>query len=110
VGSLSGFVTEASTGNAIPGITITLSWTDSQNQVHTLSTTTAADGSFSFANLAAGTYTLTEVLPSVFQDAQNTAGSLGGTPNVASNQITGIVVSGGANGTGYLFQDFSVGA
>ncbi len=73
---------------------------------------TAADGSFNFGGLSAGTYTLTETQPIMYGDGRETAGSTGGTVNNASfgalpsqNQISNIVLAAGTPGTGYLFGD-----
>jgi hypothetical protein len=104
-GSLSGFVRDESTGVGISGITVTLSWLDSLGQTQTKTTTTLGDGSYSFSGLTATTYTLTETLPSVMQDGQNTVGNLGGTPDAANCRIVGIVLTAGANGSNYNFQN-----
>jgi hypothetical protein len=79
----------------IKGVVLTLSGPGG-----TRTTTTDASGNYSFANLDAGTYSITEAQPAGFNQGTNTFGSLGGIVN--GDAITGIVV-GGNNGTGYNF-------
>jgi hypothetical protein len=85
----------------IPGVTVTLTGIDMDGNTVTRSTSTAADGSYSFDELLAGTYTITEIQPSGFADGRDTSGTQGGT--VANDIISGIVLTGGANGTDYRF-------
>ena len=80
----------------IPGVTITLSGTAGAT------TTTAADGTYSFTGLAAGTYTVAETQPSGYADGVDTAGSTGGT--AGNDVISGIpIVAGDAS----INNDFS---
>ncbi len=84
--SISGYVyydanrdgTRQATEAGIPGITVTLTGTDDLGAAVDLSLTTAADGSYQFADLrpsgAAG-YTLTESQPAGFQDGAESAGT-----------------------------------
>ncbi|HEY3900126.1 MAG TPA: SdrD B-like domain-containing protein [Chthoniobacter sp.] len=92
-----GIVDGGETG--IGGVTITLTCTDDTGSVE-MTTTTAADGTYSFGNLRPGTYTLTESQPAGYLDGQETAGTAGGTVDnttdsnviqnftLASNQAT----------------------
>ncbi len=64
-------------------------------------TTTLPDGSYSFANLRPGVYTLTETRPAQALDGATTAGSLGGV--AGDGTITQISVAQGATGTGNDF-------
>jgi hypothetical protein len=70
-------------------------------------TTTDANGAFSFTGLAAGTYTITESPPGEFSDdvASNVIGSAGG--STSNNQFT-VTLGAGVNGTGYMFADHFV--
>ena len=52
---------------------------------------------YDFTGLSAGTYTITEIQPSLFQDGSATAGSLGGTPG--TDAISNITVATGASGS-----------
>ena len=59
--------------------------TDDLGNSVTLTTTTAADGTYSFSNLRPGTYQVNEIQPAVFLDGKDTAGTTGGT--VTNDQI-----------------------
>ncbi|MDZ8025413.1 MAG: cadherin-like domain-containing protein [Nostoc sp. DedQUE01] len=85
----------------IPGVTLTLSGTNTVNGSVNLTTTTDATGSYSFSNLAPGTYTLTETQPTDYNDSQETVGSASGT--VGNDVISNISLTAGANATGYNF-------
>jgi len=87
----------------IAGVTITLSGQDSSGAAIAPQTTvSAADGSFTFTGLLAGTYTLTETQPAGFGEGRDTVGSAGGNPTV-QDVISGIGLGGGAGVNGYLF-------
>lgn len=91
----------------LEGVTVTLTGDDDQGPVNR-STMTGADGSYSFADVFAGTYTLTETQPAGLLDGNETAGSLGGTVDNTqdSNTISSIVVGNdGATATGYDFAE-----
>ncbi len=77
--------------HGIGGIVIVL--TDSSG--HTQQTTTANDGTFSFKNLAPGTYVLSEVIPPGF------AQTFPGTPDHPATFT--ITLAPGQNATGFLF-------
>lgn len=64
--------------------------------------TTAADGSFVFASLPAGTYSLTERAPDAFAEGRAVVGSAGGTAT-SPTTITGIEVRADTDNTGYGF-------
>lgn len=73
----------------------------------TLTTTTDINGNYTFNNVPAGTYVITETQPAGYVDGAETAGTpFGGSVSAAlgSNVISSIVVPGGAtDGTGYNF-------
>lgn len=102
----------------IGGVTITLSGTTTAGGIDictfiapaSCTVTTAADGSYSFPNLPAGTYTLTETHPVIYLDGKENTGSLGGTVDnssfdntVGRNRIATITLPGGQSGTQYDF-------
>ncbi len=89
---------EAGIGSATvgAGVLVTLTGTDSFNQPVSLTTTTLADGSYSFNNLVASNasgYTVKETQPSAYLDGKDTAGSLGGNATAVNDQISGIVLA-----------------
>ena len=86
--SISGTVVD-DLGRPIAGVTVTLSGDRSAT------TTTAADGTYSFTGLPAGTYTVTESQPAGYGDGADTAGPAGGT--VTNDRISEIVLVEGQN-------------
>jgi hypothetical protein len=106
--SLSGFVYVDANNNGvkdsseppIPGVAIALTGTDDLGNSVSANTTTASDGSYHFAGLRPGSYTINETQPAGFQQGHNTVGSLGGTVN--GDQFL-VNVGTGATGTNYNF-------
>ena len=88
----------------IAGVTIVLTGTDHLGNPVSLTTTTLANGSYVFANLRPGTYTLRQVQPAGYVDGRDTVGTLfGGTAgNDVISAIT-IPTGGNASGTSYNF-------
>ena len=82
---------------AIPGVEIRLM----QNGSIVATTTTDADGRYSFTNLVPGTYTVVEVHPSGWIDGKDTAGTHGGTPG--NDTISNVTLNGGDHATEYNF-------
>ncbi len=108
--SLAGRVMDEGAGTGLSGTTVTLTGTDSLGNSVSLSTTTDNNGAWSFANLAAGNYTITETPPTgnYFDDvANNQIGTAGGT---TSNNQFSVALGAGVNGTGYVFNDQFVGS
>ena len=66
------------------------------------STRTDSNGEYSFSNLRAGTYSITEVTPAGVIDGDARLGTAGGVRQNAS-YLTQIVVGGGTNASGYDF-------
>src|SRR5208283_3256400 len=84
--------------SGIQGVTISLSGTDILDRPVTATTTTAANGSYTFSGLVPGTYTVTETQPSSYLDGKDTIGTPAGTnpsKNVFSLTLspTGVSVS-----------------
>lgn len=67
----------------------------------TQTTLSDAYGVYTFDNLPAGTYAITETQPSQYADGQDTLGNKGGT--VANDKFSGIVLAAGTAGAGYNF-------
>ncbi len=69
----------------------------------TLSTTTAADGSWAVTNLRPGSWKVVEVTPSGYLDGLDAAGNAGGTAQNPGDAITGIRLFSGQAGEDYDF-------
>ena len=98
---VSGYVYVSSGGASwgIPGVTLTL--TSQSGGQSTQWGMTDGEGYFSFGSLVAGTYQLTEALPSNYVAATETVGNAGGSPE--SNGFSGITLIAGQQGSGYVF-------
>ncbi len=113
--SLSGFVFSDANNDGVKqageagilGASVTLTGTDDLGNPITTTATTAMDGSYTFAGLRPGTYTLNESQPTGYLDGNDTAGTLGGT--VSNDQIAGITLAQGTSGTGYTFGELLPG-
>jgi large repetitive protein len=89
------------TDAGIPGVTVTLTGVDVNSNPVTLTAVTGPDGTYSFDNLVAGIYTVTETQPFGWSDDDDNAGSAGGVSvNDATNAIP---LAGGIDGTNYNF-------
>lgn len=84
----------------IPGVTITLTGTNSQNAAVNLTTTTDSNGAYSFTNLLPGNYSVTQTGLNELLDGKDTIGTQGGT---AGNNNFSIQLAQGINGTGNNF-------
>ncbi|MEZ5999547.1 SdrD B-like domain-containing protein [Hyphomonas sp.] len=103
-------------GEGIGSVTLTLTGTDLYGNTINTTVQTAADGSYSFADLppsnGAG-YTITETQPANHVDYRETAGSAGGTVDnsafgtgAAFNAISAVVLAEGVDETGYEFANY----
>jgi hypothetical protein len=107
--SLSGnvYVDDHNAGQLLPGDTpirnvkITLTGTDAFGDSVTATTKTTSIGTYTFASLYPGIYTLTETQPTGYLEGATTAGSLGGTVN--GDVISNIPVCVGSQGNNYNF-------
>lgn len=88
-------------GEELAGVTITLTGTDDLGNAVNITTTTAADGTYSFTNLRPGTYTVTETQPAGIGNGPTVAGSAGG--STGSDTVSSIVLASGTDATGYDF-------
>jgi uncharacterized repeat protein (TIGR01451 family) len=95
---------------AIAGVTVKIAGTAPDGTPVNFSTTTAADGSYSFSKLPAGNYTVTETQPTGWLDGGDSAGSAGGTAApTPGDQIGGITLASSTSATGYDFGEYSQG-
>jgi uncharacterized repeat protein (TIGR01451 family) len=92
----------------IAGVTVNLTGTTATGTAVNLSTTTDANGNYSFATLQQGSYTVTEVPPSGYLDGAITAGSVGGTAGV--HQISGVSLPPNTDATNYNFGELKGGS
>lgn len=104
VSSLAGSVT-LDGSQALAGVSVTLSGTDLYGNAVSLSTITNDQGQWSFVDLLPGTYAVSAAQAAGTLDGDEAAGSLGGT--VGNDVISGIVITGGQTGTGYLFNELT---
>ena len=108
VSSISGSVINDANFAAIAGIQVTLTGITAQGQSVSMTTFTDQNGLFHFCNLSAGTYSISEQLPSNLNNDLNTVGTAGGTSEL--NQFTGISLNPGVNANGYTFSDLFSGS
>jgi len=91
---------------ALAGVTVTLTGTDSSGKSVNRETTTDTDGQFSFKDLPAGTYTVAQTQPAGYLDGklwrQNGSSNQ---PVSGSNAFSGVVVAAGQELTGYHFAE-----
>lgn len=93
------------TDYGIGGVTITLQGVNDLGQTVVLTTATADDGSYSFAGLRDGTYTLLQTQPEDYTDGTDFIGSLGG-DLFETDGVINIHLSQNAAGTGYDFTEY----
>ncbi|WP_269789628.1 SdrD B-like domain-containing protein [Stenotrophomonas sp. Iso1] len=101
-------VFDSAVEKAIAGVTLTLTGTDANNATVSRTTTTDANGAYSFGDLLKGTYTVTETQPASYIDGKHTAGNAT-TPgsNAVTNVISAIGLDAGQKATGYLFGELA---
>jgi fimbrial isopeptide formation D2 family protein/uncharacterized repeat protein (TIGR01451 family) len=89
------------------GVTVTLTGTDDRGPV-SRTTTTAADGTYSFPDLRPGTYAVTQAQPVDWATGDSIVGTGPATPGVSggTNSTTGIVIAPTAAGTTGIDYDF----
>ncbi|MBL8484658.1 MAG: hypothetical protein JNJ60_20850, partial [Rhodocyclaceae bacterium] len=90
-------------GEGLAGVTLRLTGTDDAGNAVDTTTTTAADGSYSFTGLRPGSYAVTETQPAGYGNGATLAGSAGGT--AATNAVTAITRAQGSAATGSDFRE-----
>ena len=121
-GNISGFVyldsdndglritPSGATSLGIQGVVVTLQQQDtSGNWTTVTSVMTAADGSYSFDNLAAGTYQITETQPTDFIDGKDTLGTVAGASTGTSDTDQfDLTLTVGGTGINYNFGEYGL--
>ena len=97
---------ESAQGEApLGGVTLTLTGNTAAGAV-SLTTTTDSNGNYSFGDLPAGTYTITETQPPAFGSGINTAGPAGGTVAASpGNTISNFTLAAGQADPGNTFAE-----
>jgi hypothetical protein len=109
--TLSGHVFDDSNNNTgLAGVVLTLTGVNDLGQTVTFTTTTGADGSYSFAGLRPGTYTITQTVPDGYTADATNAGTVNGhtdgtVDSTALTHISAINLTFGNNGINYDFFD-----
>jgi uncharacterized repeat protein (TIGR01451 family) len=85
----------------IPGTTVTLTGTDANGLTVNKTTTTDANGNYSFPDLLSGSYNITETQPSGYTDGNEKDGSI--SSSITNDKFSGITLPAGTAATGYLF-------
>jgi uncharacterized repeat protein (TIGR01451 family) len=91
----------------IGSVALALSGTDSLGNALTRSTTSAANGDYSFANLPAGTYTVTQSQPSGLRDGRETVGTGATGATAADNVFRQIGLGADADGINFNFGELT---
>lgn len=99
----------------IPGVTVTVSGktpdgvdicppaSPSLLPMSACTAVTGPDGNYSFSDLPNGTYTVTEIQPSDYEDGKDTPGTGGGTSGAVGTDTISNVTINGSDISGYLF-------
>lgn len=92
----------------IANVTLTLSGVDINGNTVSRTLSSAAGGGYRFADLLAGTYTITETQPPAYLDGKHRAGNAT-TPgsNAVANVISGIGLAAGESASGYLYGELA---
>ena len=99
----SGSLNTGDTG--LSGVTVTL---DNSAGVAVATTTTGSNGSYSFSNLAAGSYQIVETQPAGYSNGANTVGTEGGSLSTTAPNTIDATLAAGVNGTGNNFGELQV--
>ncbi len=94
----------------IVGASVTLTGTDPNGAITPIIVTTGPGGSYLFADLLSGDYTVTESTPTGYLDGTDVAGSTGGTAVNPGDVINGISLSIGEDATDYDFGEIIAGS
>jgi uncharacterized repeat protein (TIGR01451 family) len=90
----------------IAGVTVALTGTDRQGNAVSRTATTAANGDYLFANLAAGTYRVAQTQPAGFRDGIESVGT-GATATAADNVFTQLGLGVATNAVEFNFGELA---
>jgi hypothetical protein len=85
----------------LPGVPVTLTGSSASGAAINLSTTTDANGAYTFGSLPAGNFNISVTTPDGYVSGHSQAGNFGGTPG--ENTVTNIAVVAGQSSSGYNF-------
>ncbi|MGD0541175.1 MAG: SdrD B-like domain-containing protein, partial [Tepidisphaeraceae bacterium] len=88
----------------IAGVTVTLTGTNGLGNPVSLTTTSVANGTYSFTSLSPGTYTVTETPPAGYVTENGDVGSLGG--SAGTEVVSNVSVTSGETGINYNFGQY----
>ena len=88
----------------LANVSVTLSGTDSNGNSVSKTTLTSSNGTYSFTNLVAGTYSLTATVPSDLTSGKATVSNGNGTASGLG--VSGITLPAGGSETGYNFSAY----
>jgi Ca2+-binding RTX toxin-like protein len=103
--TLSGEVFITGSGFPLEGVEVTITLVGGPT-TYTDTVTTDATGSYTFMDLVAGTYKVTETHPAIFLDGPEFVGSGGGT--VANDEFQNVMIGPGVDLTGYDFTELGL--
>jgi protocatechuate 3,4-dioxygenase beta subunit len=91
----------------ISGVTVTLTGTADDGEEITLTTITAADGSYVFNKLKGGNYAVTETHPTAYNDGKDTYAATGIVSLITNDKHAAIELPLGTDAPGYLFGEIA---
>ena len=91
----------------LPGTNLTLTGTDEDGNNVSLSTVSDVNGAYLFEDLQPGTYTVTQLQPTLFIDNDDYFGAIGGGSVSGPNALT-VTLAAGDDATGYNFSELGL--
>ena len=91
----------------LPGTNLTLTGTDDDGNAVSLNTVSDVNGAYLFEDLQPGTYTVTQLQPTLFIDNDDYFGAIGGGAVSGQNALT-VTLAAGDDATGYNFSELGL--